>query len=198
MATKLTKLDAVNIVLSNIGMAPVTTLDNDNPMISLASNIIDEVSLSLQTEGWVFNTEMEYPFTPDPATQHIAIPLNVLSIDTGYDQTKDVVIRGGKLYDKRAHSYKFTNEQKLNVVWVFDFEDIPEAFKSYIAMRSANLFAGRAVGSTEQVKFGEREEALARAAMLQYETEQGDYNMLGTADNRNTRTYRPSFASIRY
>ncbi len=198
MATKLTKLDAVNIVLSNIGMAPVTTLDNDNPMISLASNIIDEVSLSLQTEGWVFNTEMEYPFTPDPATQHITIPLNVLSIDTGYDQTKDVVIRGGKLYDKRAHSYKFTNEQKLNVVWVFDFEDIPEAFKSYIAMRSANLFAGRAVGSTEQVKFGEREEALARAAMLQYETEQGDYNMLGTADNRNYRTYRPSFASIRY
>ncbi len=198
MATKLTKLDAVNIVLSNIGMAPVTTLDNDNPMISLASNIIDEVSLSLQTEGWVFNTESEYPFTPDPATQHITIPLNVLSIDTGYDQTQDVIIREGKLYNKRTHSYKFTNEQKLNVVWVFDYVDIPEAFKSYIAMRSANLFAGRAVGSTEQVKFGEREEALARAAMLQYETEQGDYNMLGTADNRNYRTYRPSFASIRY
>ena len=198
MATKLTKLNAVNIVLSNIGMAPVTTIDNDNPMVSMASNIIDEVSLSVQSEGWVFNTERDYPFTPDPTTKEIAIPNNVLALDTDYYQTEDVIIRAGKLYDKRAHSYKFDRDQELNVVWVFDFDDIPEAFKSYIAMRSANLFAGRAVGSTEQVKFGEREEALARAAMLQYETEQGDYNMLGTVDNRNTRTYRPSFASIRY
>lgn len=198
MATKLTKLSAVNIVLSNIGMAPVTTIDNDNPMVSLASNIIDEVSLSLQSEGWVFNTENQYPFTPDPVTGHVEISNSILSLDTTYDQDLNVIIRDGKLYDKRAHTYKFTSQLSLNVVWVFDFEDIPEAFKSYIAMRSANLFAGRAVGSTEQVKFGEREEALARAAMLQYETEQGDYNMLGTINNRNAVTYRPSFASIRY
>jgi hypothetical protein len=198
MATKLTKLSAVNIVLSNIGMAPVTTLDNDNPMVSMASNIIDEVSLSLQSEGWVFNTENEYPFIPDPVTGHVTISNSILSLDTTYDQDLNVIIRDGKLYDKRAHTYEFTSQLSLNVVWVFEFEDIPEAFKSYIAMRSANLFAGRAVGSTEQVKFGEREEAMARAAMLQYETEQGDYNMLGTINNRNTVTYRPSFASIRY
>ena len=75
---------------------------------------------------------------------------------------------------------------------------MPEAFKQYISMRAANLFAGRSVGSAEAVKFGEREEAQARAAAIQYDTSQGDYNMLGTADNRNYRTYRPSFASIRY
>ena len=75
---------------------------------------------------------------------------------------------------------------------------MPEAFKNYVTMRAANLFAGRAVGSKEAVKFGEREEAQARAAMLEYETQQGDYNMLGTADNRNYRTYRPSFAALRY
>jgi len=198
MATKLTKLAAVNIVLSNIGMAPVTVLDNDNPMVVMASNIIDEVSLSLQAEGWVFNTEREYPFTPDPTTKHITIPTNVLSLDTDYYQDMEVIIRDGKLYDKRAHTFEFDTKQVLNVVWVFDFDDIPEAFKSYITIRSANLFAGRAVGSTEQVKFGEREEAMTRAAMLEYETQQGDYNMLGTADNRNYRTYRPSFSTIRF
>ncbi len=197
MATKLTKLGAVNIVLSNIGMAPVSTIDNDNPMVSMASNIIDEVSLSLQSEGWVFNTEKGYPFTPDP-NKHIVIPENVLSLDTDDFQEQNPIIRQGKLYDKRRHSYEFDGQQELDVVWVFDFEDIPEAFKVYITMRSANLFAGRAVGSAEQVKFGEREEAQARAAMIEYECSQGDYNMLGTVDNRNTRTYRPSFASIRY
>jgi hypothetical protein len=110
----------------------------------------------------------------------------------------EAVIREGKLYDKRAHTYTFTQQQKLNVVWLVAFNDMPDAFKQYVAMRSANLFAGRAVGSPEAVKFGEREEAQARAAMLEYETQQGDYNMLGTRDNRNYPTYRPSFASIRY
>jgi hypothetical protein len=86
----------------------------------------------------------------------------------------------------------------LDVIWLFPFDDLPSAFKQYITMRAANLFAGRSVGSAEAVKFGEREEAQARAAAMQYETTQGDYNMLGTIDNRNTVTYRPSFSSIRY
>ena len=197
MASKLTKLSAVNIVISNIGMAPVTTVDNDNPMISMASNTIDEVSLSLQTEGWVFNTENAYPFTPD-SSGYITIPDNVLSLDSQYTLDENPVIRQGKLYDKRSHSYVWDGEQELDVVWLFDFDDLPEAFKVYIAMRSANLFAGRAVGSAEQVKFGEREEAQARSAMLQYECDQGDYNMLGTQGGRNYPTYRPIDASLRY
>jgi len=57
MATKLTKLSAVNIVLSNVGQAPVSTIDNDNPMVAMASNVIDEVANSVQSEGWTFNTE---------------------------------------------------------------------------------------------------------------------------------------------
>lgn len=197
MTTKLTKLSSVNIILSNIGQAPVTVLDNDNPMISMASNIIDEVSNSVQSEGWSFNTELDYPFTPT-TDNRIVIPDNVLQIDTGYLSNANVVLRQGMLYDKRAHSYEFTTEQELNVVWLVEFEDMPEAFKQYITMRAANLFAGRAVGSAEQVKFGEREEAQARAAMMEYETQQGDYNMLGTADNRNIPTYRPFNVSYRY
>ena len=197
MASKLTKLSAVNIVLSNIGMAPVNTVDNDNPMVSMASNIIDEVSLSLQTEGWVFNTENAYPFTPDP-DGNVIIPDNVLSLDSQYTLDDNPVIRQGKLYDKTTHSFKFEGKQELDVVWLFDFDDMPEAFKVYTTMRSANLFAGRAVGSAEQVKFGEREEAQARSAMIQYECEQGDYNMLGTVQGRNYRTFRPIDASLRY
>ena len=197
MASKLTNLIAVNILLSNICMAPVNTVDNDNPMVSMASNIVDEVSLSLQTEGWVFNTENAYPFTPDP-DGNVIIPDNVLSLDSQYTLDDNPVIRQGKLYDKTTHSFKFEGKQELDVVWLFDFDDMPEAFKVYTTMRSANLFAGRAVGSAEQVKFGEREEAQARSAMIQYECEQGDYNMLGTVQGRNYRTFRPIDASLRY
>jgi len=84
------------------------------------------------------------------------------------------------------------------VIWLVEFEDMPEAFKQYVSMRAANLYAGRAVGSAEAVRFGEREEAQARAAMIEYETQQGDYNYLGTTDNRNILTYRPFNAVYRF
>ncbi len=197
MATKLNKLAAVNIVLSNIGQAPVTVVDNDNPMVVMASNTIDEVSNSLQSEGWTFNTERAYPFTPQP-DQRIAIPDNVLQLDAAYYSPLETVIRSGFLYNKRDHTFKFSSIVYLDVVWLTDFDDLPSAFKQYIAMRAANLFAGRSVGSAEAVKFGEREEAQARAAMMEYETSQGDYNMLGTDDNQNYPTYRPFNALIRY
>ena len=197
MATKLTKLSAVNIVLSNVGQAPVTTVDNDNPMVVMAANVIDEVTNSVQSEGWTFNTEKSYPFTPDN-TKKINIPNNILQIDTSYTSLLDVVLREGKLYNKRDHTYNFTEQVAADVVWLVEFDDMPEAFKQYISMRAANLYAGRAVGSAEAVKFGEREEAQARSAMIEYETQQGDYNYLGTTDNRNIPTYRPFNAVNRY
>jgi hypothetical protein len=196
MAQKLDKLAAVNIVLSNIGQAPVTTVDNDNPMVVMAANTIEEVSNSLQSEGWTFNTEREYPFIPQP-DQRIEIPDNVLQLDSAYYSTLETVIRSGYLYDKRSHSFKFDQKLYLDVTWLVEFDDLPSAFKQYVAMRSANLFAGRSVGSAEAVRFGEREEAQARAAMMEYETQQGDYNMLGTSDNRNIDTFRPTQALIR-
>ena len=197
MVTKLTKLAAVNIVLSNIGQSPVTRLDNDNPMVNMAGSVIDEVSSSIQSEGWSFNTERDYPFVPD-TKKKIAIPDNVIQLDTDPLSNVEVIIRNGYLYDKRAHTYEFDQVLDMDVLWLFEFEELPVAFRQYIAVRAANLFAGRSIGSAEAAKFGEREEAQARAAIIEYETSQGDYNMLGTVDNRNYRTYRPSFASIRY
>ena len=197
MATKLTKLAAVNIIISNIGQAPVTQIDNDNPMVIMAANILDEVTNSLQSEGWTFNSEKGYPFTPDSAG-NIIIPDNVLQLDSEYRSPVDLVKRQGKLYDKRNHTFTFTDQIELDVVWLVDFDDMPDAFKNYAAMRAANLFAGRSVGSAEAVRFGEREEAQARASMLEYETQQGDYNVLGTEDNRNIYTYRPFDAVYRF
>ena len=197
MATKLTKLSAVNVILSNVGQAPVTTIDNDNPMVVMAANVLDEVTSSLQSEGWTFNTERDYPFTPDNSKK-INIPSNILQLDTFPISKLDVVLREGKLYNKREHTYNFSEQVRADVIWLIEFDDMPEAFKQYAAMRAANLYAGRVVGSAEAVRFGEREEAQARAAMIEYETQQGDYNFLGTEDNRNIYTYRPFDAAYRF
>ena len=141
-------------------------------MVEMAELILDEVSSAIQSEGWVFNSEYSYPFTPD-GNGNVIIPSNVLSIDSNGLKDEFLVIRQGKLYDKAKHSFVFEGEQLLDVQWLFDFEDLPEAFKEYATIRAANVFAGRSVGSTEAVSFGQREEVIARATAIEYDTQQG-------------------------
>ena len=200
MATthKLTKLSAVNIILSNVGQSPITSLDSANPLSALAEQILDEVSHAFQSEGWAFNTEQDYPFTPD-SNKNISIPSNILSLDMLETAPFETVIRNGKLYDKRKHTFDFEETVYLKVVWYFDFVELPEVCKQYIAVRAANLFANRAVGSSEVVKYSEREEILARAAVMEYETQQGDYNIFNDrAGGKEFDSYLPYNAVYRH
>jgi hypothetical protein len=142
----------------------------------MAEQILDEVTRAVLAEGWEFNTERHYPFTPN-STNEIVIPDNVLTLDTKSGSAKQTIIRNGKLYDRVKHSYTFSESVDLDVTWLFDFAELPEAFKNYITIRAANVFAGRSVGSQEAVTFGQREETIARATLLEYDTQQGDYTM---------------------
>ena len=190
MVRKTSKIDAVNRILSNIGQAPVTALDSGNPLVEMAELVLDEISSAVQSEGWVFNTEYAYPFVPG-SDNTIAIPDDILALDTGPLSPSFVVIRKGKLYDKNAHSYTFTETQHLDVVWLFELDEIPEAFREYITIRAANVFAGRSVGSAEAVSFGQREEVIARATALEYDTQQGDYNIFQNQNGYTTmNTYK--------
>ncbi len=180
MATKATKLAAVNTIISNVGQAPVTALNTGNPLVEMAENILDEITRAVLSEGWDYNTERGYPFTPD-STGCIVIPENVLAIDVSAG-TGQSVIRSGKLYNRVDHTYTYNGKQELDVTWLFDFEELPEAFKNYITIRAGNVFAGRSVGSSEAVKFGQREETVARATLLEYDTQQGDYTIFQDAD----------------
>ena len=196
---KATKLQAVNTIISNIGQAPVTNLESGNPLVEMAEQILDEITIAVLAEGWEYNMERGYPFTPDSNNQ-ILIPDNVLSLDTKPGDGTQTVIRNGKLYDRVKHTYEFTGQQKLDVTWLFDFEELPEAFKNYITIRAANVFAGRSVGSSEAVQFGQREETIARATMLEYDTQQANYTIFadGTGDDQyQTTASRPLHALLR-
>ena len=184
--TKATRLAAVNTIISNVGQAPVTALDTGNPLVEMAEQILDEITRAVLAEGWEFNTERYYPFTPD-SDGVIKIPPNVLSLDTACGSKAQTVIRDGKLYDRVAHSYVFEGKQELDVTWLFDFEDLPEAYKNYITIRAANVFAGRSVGSQEAVTFGQREETVARATLMEYDTQQADYSIF--TDRRGDSQY---------
>lgn len=184
-----TKLDAINQMLAGIGQAPVVSLDFANPEISLAESILESVSRQVQGEGWHFNTEIKYPFTPDN-NGNINVPPNVLQLsDNKLDnQSKyQTVLRDGKLYDKVNHTYTFPVGQTIrcDVVWYFEFEDLPQVFKDYITQRATRVFAGSVVGSENMFKFNAQDEQVLRANCLAYDTGTSDVNVFGLETGQN-------------
>lgn len=196
-----TELAAVNQILGAVGQAPVTTLDNTNPDVAIAYGTLQDVSREIQGEGWSYNKEYEYPFTPD-TNKEILIPSNVLSIDLSdlpQNRGIDAVTRNGKLYDKTNHQYTWTDEKVYcDVVWGFDFVDIPQAIRDYITARAATSTCIKMVGDGDLYNMLAQREAIARASAIEFDCNEGDYSIFGFPNGSNFYTsYQPYRSLIR-
>lgn len=194
-----TELQAVNEILASVGQAPVTTLDQTNPDVAIAYDTLIQVSREVQAEGWTFNKEYEYPFTPD-TNDEILIPSNVLQLDlTPSYRDKDAVIRSGKLYDRTAHTYEWTDDLVYcDVLWYFDWVDLPTPVKDYITARAASVVSSRIVGDSTQYQMLQQREAYTRAMALEYECNQGNYTFFGHPRGENYyNSYEPYKALYR-
>ena len=196
-----TELDAVNQILSSVGQAPVTTLDLQNPEVSIVLNTLREVNKQIQSEGWIFNTERDYEMQPDSSTNQILYPYNVLQMDANVEYHKnqyDLVRRSGKLYDRLNHTYQFTEPVHVDLTWYFDFTDVPPPIQAYIVARAARMCATKLIGDQEINKLLAEQEIYTKAAALEYECNQGDYSMFGFKDGQNYYTsYQPYQALMR-
>jgi hypothetical protein len=196
----LTELNAVNSVLAAIGQSPVTTLDFENPETSFVYNLIQECSRDVQDEGWVFNREEYYPLTPDH-NKFITLPANVLRMDVSENdvyRTTDVIKRDGKLYDKLHHTFEFRNPLYMDIVWLFPLTDLPSVFQRYITSRSSVRAAIQMIDNAQLSQLLQVQENTCRAACMEYEANQGDYNFMGFPPGTAYRTYRPYTALRRY
>ena len=198
-----TELDAVNSILMSVGESPVNTLTVQSPEVAIAQSTLRQVCREVQAEGWKFNTETEYPIDLD-SNNHCIIPNNVLQIDLNHFKHLndfDVVKRSDngvmKLYDLMEHRFNFdnTSDNKLyvDVIWMIDFEDIPQAFKDYITTRSARIASNRMINDPKAAELMSTDESLARALAVEYDTNQADYNIFNDAHYRTNpgSVYRP-------
>ena len=188
-----TELSAVNTILGAIGQSPITQLNYDNPEISFIFNLLRDANVDTQAEGWHFNTEKHVKFAID-ANGKIAIGNDILSMDLHDNQarrTSNLVRRNGFLYDKQDHTDVFTADLDLDVVRLYNFEDLPVIFRRYITYRASRVAATKLVANPQLVKLLAQQEALARAALMEYECNQADHSMFGFEDNSAYQTYQP-------
>ena len=199
-----TELQAINQILAGVGQAPVTTLERTNPDVAISYDTLQQVSREVQSEGWTFNREYSYPFTPDENNE-ILYPHNILQLDVTTDpkyyngKYYDTIKREGKLYDRRGHSYKFYATLYCDVKWLFDWQDLPIPIQLYIIAKATTRAASQLIGDPEQYELMMANEAYLRAMALEYETQQGDYNYLYSPEYENNYiTYRPKQTLQRY
>ena len=167
-----------------------------NPDVAIALNTLREVSREVQTEGWTFNKEYSYPISPD-ANDEILIPNNVLQMDLSsgktQNMTRDSVIRGGKLYNRNNHSYKWTDDTVyVDVTWEWDWASIPEPIQAYIVARAASIVSSRIIGDPNQYQMLQQKEAFTRSMALEYECNQGDFSYFGSPEGGSYyQSYQP-------
>ena len=185
------ELPAVNQILASVGQAPVTTLDQTNPDVAIAYDTLTSVSREVQAEGWTFNTENWVKFTPD-SDNEIQISNNILQIDlhdevdNQYEAIRKKDISDGiiKLYEKVNHTFtwdstKWTDGVRCNVVYLYDWIELPIPVQDYIVARAAAIVSSRLVGDPQQYQMLSQKEGWNRAQAMEYECNQGDYTIFG-------------------
>ena len=173
--SSMTVLEAVNVLLTTIGEAPVNTLTgNQVTDVTIANQVLTEVSREVQAQGWHFNTEDKVVLSRNEFN-FIVVPADVARIDTPDYNT---VIRGDKLFNLDTRSYEFTTTVEASIVYYQDFLEIPDVVKKYITTRAARIFSDRMLNSETIHRMVSRDEQKALIDLKDFEGDTADFNMM--------------------
>jgi hypothetical protein len=187
-----TELDAVNTMLAAIGEAKVTTIEDETiEDATMALDTLRQVSREFQTIGWHFNTDYDYPISVD-VNFKLPYPTTAVHVDPMDTESYDLVKRGNFLYNREDRTFIFAagTSVKFKVIWLLDFEDLPQAARVYIMMRATRRFAKNIMGDELTVQYTQQDEQMARAEFIRDEARRADYNMLTSSYSVNRSVAR--------
>ena len=184
--TVTTKLEAINTMLTAIGESPVNTITSSTTTdVSIAIQILDNVSREVQSVGWHFNTDTNYLLAKNSSDQ-IVLPSNCLRVDnSNKDADLDLVERNRKLWDRENHTYTITKDIRVNITWFLEFTELPETARRYITIRAARIFQDRMLASETLHAFHQVDELSALSALKEHEGDTRDHSIFD-----NYSTYR--------
>jgi len=187
--TPMTELQAVNLLLSAIGEAAVSSLETATTVeVTQAKNLLSNVNRAAQQKGWHFNTEWDVVLTRD-SDNRIPLSESILSV---YQPGQLMTIRGrsGDMYAYDLDNNTFTWTKNLNnavTITLLDFVDTPNTFRQYVTTRAARIFQEEIIGQVSAETVNRQEEAEAYADLLDDDAERSGLNVAyGTLDMLNT------------
>ena len=175
--TSMTELEAVNVMLTTIGEAPVSTLSGNQVVdVSVAQQVLTEVSREVQSRGWHFTTDTRVELSPSVDT-FIYVPADVARLDIT-NKTDDIIARSGKLYNLTDKTYVFTDKVEATIVYYMAFTELPDVARKFITVRAARIFSDRMINSETLHRMTAKDEQTALVDLKEYEGDTADYNMM--------------------
>lgn len=178
-----TLLEAVNVLLTNIGEQPIDTNEAEQIQDArIAEATLLEFHKEGQVRGWSWNQEEGYPFAKDVATGEVVIPANVVRFTVDpYLYDGRFVVRGQRVYDTLFRSFRLPDdltEITADVTWLLPWDDSPEAFNRWVTIRAARVFSSRVLGSDSLTKYTAVDEQAALTELIRVEIDQSRPNSL--------------------
>lgn len=164
-STRFTQLQAVNLLIRSLGESEIDTL-SPPPTVDAetALSFLNEVDLEVQSRGWQWNREYDYPFALNGDLK-VALPAACLEaipspLETAYT---DIVQRGDFMYDRtrRVSTFPTGTTIHLNLIVRLEWDELPQVARSYIALEAAQRF--QATKSGQQVVLQVNAQSLNRA-----------------------------------
>lgn len=179
----MTKLDAVNDMLASIGQSPLNTITGTIPKDGAKAVLaLDHALREVLTKGWSFNSDFNYPLTPD-GNGRINVPAAAASIDPtsgeNFSMRWDSADSGAlRLYNNAKRTFTdFIADVKCDVIWFFEFEQIPQHARQYIAMKAGRKFQVGIIGSKLLYQFTREMEDEAWSGFRRIEKRNQDHNI---------------------
>jgi len=176
------ELEALNTMLSAIAVAPISSLTGNqlSPEVNTAKNILTEIHRAVLSIGWGFNSETKVTLTPNSTDSRIGLDENILHVDVTdtYNTDVDVVQRGNLLYDKKNHTYAFSEALTADTVIHLGWETLPEVCRRYIMIKAARTLVDRMDGQQAAHAFSLQDEGEAMVAMKKHDAKSRDTNLL--------------------
>lgn len=181
MASELTRLEAVNLILASSDMMPVTTIAADTTAeATLAVQQLDTCHREILNEGWHWNTEYEVSLSADGISNKVAIPTNVLRFDPR--EVPYYIARGRFIYDRLNKTEEIGQAVKGTAIYYLDWDDLLEEVKTYITKKAARRFHQYHVGSDDALQSLIMDEREARRLILDGDLDAGAFSMFDSPD----------------
>lgn len=183
MPTRTTLLEAVCILLTNIGEQPVDSLNDQQVMDArIAEDTLLEFHKEGQLRGWSWNQEVGYPFKRDVSTKEVVVPANLARwAPDPYYAARRFVLRGQKVYDTWNRTTKLEDdldEVMADVTWILDWDQTPEVYNRWTTIRAARVFSDRVLTNDAIFKYTSKDELDAKAELDRVEHETLQNNIL--------------------
>jgi hypothetical protein len=86
-------------------------------------------------------------------------------------------MRGLEVYDRKNHTSTFTTSIKGAVIYLLDWDRLPETARRYITIRASRVFHDSYVGDEKAHAFSADDELQARVSFVDENMENSDANI---------------------